>query len=249
MALELEPDRTQARPALPLLEVSGLDVNYGKRQVIFGLSLQVRAGEVVALLGHNGAGKTTLLKAIFGLIRPRAGSVRFGGEEAARRNNADTVKAGLSFTPAEAAVFRDLSVRDNLELGAFSVASRVLRQERVDTVTRLFPALRDRQRQVAGTLSGGQQRMLSIGMALMSGPKMMLLDEPSLGLTPALAQQMLEEVRRLATDEGLAILLVEQNVRAALRVAGRAYFMRMGRILLEESAEVMLARDKWWDLF
>lgn len=232
-----------------LLEVTALQVAYGKRQVIFDISMHVRPGEVVALLGPNGAGKTTLLKAIFGLLGVGAGSVRFAGEKAGHRSPSENVRAGASFTPAESAVFRDLSVEDNLELGAFSVVSRQVKDERIEKVYGLFPILSERRRQAAGTISGGQQRMLSIGMALMSGPRLMLLDEPSLGLAPGLAQQMLEEVKRLSATEGLAVLLVEQNVRAALRVSERAYFMRSGRILLEESAEAALARGKWWDLF
>ena len=129
------------------------------------------------------------------------------------------------------------------------MSDRHLKQERVDKVYGLFPVLAEKRRQPAGTMSGGQQRMLSIGMALMSGPKLMLLDEPSLGLAPALSQQMLEEVKRLAATEGTAVLLIEQNVRAALRVSQRVYFMRTGRILLEEPADVAQARGKWWDLF
>lgn len=237
----------KADPAL--LEVHGLDVAYGKRQVIFDLSIRVYPGEVVALLGHNGAGKTTLVKAIFGLLHARDGSVHFAGEDLARRSASENVRAGLSFTPAEAAVFRDLTVDDNLALGAFSVSDRNLKQKRAEKVYGLFPILGEKRRQAAGTMSGGQQRMLSIGMALMSGPRLMLLDEPSLGLAPALSQQMLEEVKRLAATEGMAVLLIEQNVRAALRVSQRVYFMRTGRILLEEPAEVALARGKWWDLF
>ena len=236
-----------ADPAL--LEVNGLDVAYGKRQVIFDVSIQVRPGEVVALLGHNGAGKTTLVKAIFGLLQARAGSVHFAGEDLVRRSASENVRAGLSFTPAEAAVFRDLTVDDNLALGAFSVSDRNLKQQRAEKVYGLFPILGEKRRQAAGTMSGGQQRMLSIGMALMSGPRLMLLDEPSLGLAPALSQQMLEEVKRLAATEGTAVLLIEQNVRAALRVSQRVYFMRTGRILLEEPADVAQARGKWWDLF
>lgn len=233
----------------PLLRVRDLNVAYGKRQVLAGVAINVQPGEVVALLGHNGAGKTTLLKAIFGLLPIQVGTVHFLGVDVTHQESADHVQAGLSFTPAESAVFRDLNVRDNLELGAFSVPARELRARRIEKVYELFPMLRSRQHQEAGTLSGGQQRMLSIGIALMAGPRLMLLDEPSLGLTPALSQQMLEAVKKLSTDEQLGVLLVEQNVRAALRVADRAYFMRTGRILLEEPADVALARGKWWDLF
>jgi branched-chain amino acid transport system ATP-binding protein len=236
-------------PGETVLSVKDVKASYGKRQVLHDVSLDIKRGEVVALLGHNGAGKTTLLKAVFGLLRPTAGSVQFQGAICSSRPYYANVEAGMSFTPSEAAVFRDLSVMENLELGGFTVRSAAERRARIPKIFEIFPVLSERTTQLAGTLSGGEQRMLSMGIALMSGPSLMLLDEPSLGLTPALAQRVLDMVRNLADREGMSVLVIEQNVRAALRVATRAYFIRSGRIILEEPADVALARGKWWDLF
>lgn len=247
--MALEPLLPAAQESEPLLKVTSLSAAYGKREAVSDVSMHVGRGEVVALLGHNGAGKTTLLKALFGLMSLSHGEVCFAGHPCSGRSYSENVKAGMSFTPAEAAVFRDLSVMENLELGGFTVRDADARQDRVEKIFAMFPVLRERTTQVAGTLSGGEQRMLSIGIALMSGPKLMLLDEPSLGLTPALAQRVLEGVHELATQDGVSVLVVEQNVRAALRVSSRAYFLRTGRIILEEPAEVALERGHWWDLF
>ncbi|MDO8211031.1 ABC transporter ATP-binding protein [Conexibacter sp. CPCC 206217] len=233
----------------PLLVVDRLVAGYDKSEVLFGVSLHVRPGEVVAVLGHNGAGKTTLLKAICGLLRPRGGEVSFGGERITNRDTASNVEDGLVFSPADAAVFRELPVLDNLALGGFTERDGQARQQRLRDVLELFPILAQRERQVAGTLSGGERRMLSIGIALMSRPRMILLDEPSNGIAPGLVDRIFAQVRELARAEGIAVVLVEQNVRSALRVADRAYFMRSGRMILEEPADVALARGEWWDLF
>jgi branched-chain amino acid transport system ATP-binding protein len=233
--------------ATAMLAAHHLTAGYGGRHVLFDVSIQVARGEVVAVLGHNGAGKTTLLKALFGLIPLAGGRVEFDGIETTGRPYTANVRAGMTFTPAEAAVFRDLTVRDNLELGAFTVSgSATARLERVLT---MFPVLAERQDQLAGTLSGGEQRMLSLGIALMAEPHLMLLDEPSLGIAPALAKGIFDQIQAFSRDQGLAVVLVEQNVRAALRIADRAYFLRAGHIILEESGEQALARGKWWDLF
>lgn len=232
-----------------VLVVEGLSAAYGPRTVISDVNVAVRRGEIVAVLGHNGAGKTTLLKTIFGLLSPRSGRVLLGDADATNRSAAANVVSGMSFTPAEAPVFRDLSVDVNLQLGAFTVRDEGVKAERMRRVLSLFPILAERADQAAGTLSGGEQRMLALGIALMSGPTLMLLDEPSLGIAPAQVQRLLGEIKSLCETDGLSVLLVEQNVRAALRVADRAYFMRAGRVILEEPAEVALARDHWWDLF
>lgn len=232
-----------------VLWLDRLSAGYGRRAVVHEVSLHVDRGEVVSLLGHNGAGKTTILKTILGIMKPTAGEVLFCSEHCSARSHSENVQAGMSFTPAEAAVFADLTVLDNLELGGFTVADATARKIRMEKIFDTFPILRDRVKQSAGTLSGGEQRMLSMGIALMSEPSLMLLDEPSLGLTPALAQRVLEMVRVLAEEDGMSVLVVEQNVRAALRVSSRAYFIRTGRIILEERADVALARSHWWDLF
>lgn len=233
----------------PLLDVRGLSAAYGKRSVLFDVSLNVRPGEIVAVLGHNGAGKTTLLRCIFGLMNPTAGSVRFSGGTITNRNYSRNVRDGISFTPAEAPVFRELTVRDNLSLGGFTVPRGPKKEARLEEVLSIFPILRERESQLAGTLSGGQQRMLAVGIALMTQPRLMLLDEPSLGLAPATVQQLLQQIHDLAERDRLAVILVEQNVRAALRVSDRAYFIRTGRVILEEEGSTARARDSYWDLF
>ena len=245
---------TTREPATPdrgggLLEVEGLGSSYGRRQVVFDVSLRVDAGEVATILGHNGAGKTTTMKTIFGLMKPTQGSVTYGGRDVAKMSVLERVQSGMSFVPAQQFVFGDLSVIDNLLLGAQSESSSEQIAERLDRVHKLFPILAERHRQLAGTMSGGQQRILSIGMALMSGPKLILLDEPSLGLAPVVFQQITEVLRELVVEKGLAVLLLEQNVQQALALADRVYVMRSGRTILEESADQMRARDHWWDLF
>jgi branched-chain amino acid transport system ATP-binding protein len=232
-----------------LLEVSGLRAGYGRRAVTFAVDLAVPRGEVVALFGHNGAGKTTTLKAIFGTVRPMAGTVRFDGVDITGAPCAGNVKRGLTLIPAEQFVFAELTVLDNLRLGAHLEPSAEVIRRRMERVYGVFPILAERADQLAGTMSGGQQRMLSIGLALMSGPKLLLLDEPSLGLAPTLVKQMMHVIGRLAREEGLSALLVEQNVAQTLPVVDRAYFMRSGRMILEETSRELRKRTSFWDLF
>lgn len=233
----------------PLLDVEALRAGHGRRQVVFDVDLRVAEGEIVAIFGHNGAGKTTTLSSIFGTVKPMDGSIRFGGKDVAGAAAAANVGRGLTLIPAENFVFADLSVIDNLRLGAQLERSGDVIARRLDRVHDVFPVLAERADQLAGTMSGGQQRMLSIGIALMSGPRLLLLDEPSLGLSPSLVQQVMEVIGRLSRDEGLSVLLVEQNVVQTLPVVDRAYFMRSGRIILEESSEALRTRDSFWDLF
>jgi len=232
-----------------LLAVEGLTTGYGRKQVVFGASLAVRAGEVVALIGHNGAGKTTTLKALAGLLPAWQGRVVFDGAPVERASSAARVRRGLAFVPQEHFVFADLTVAENLELGAFSVADRRLAAGRHEAVLTLLPVLAERRRQLAGTLSGGEQRMLSLGMALMMRPRLLLLDEPSLGLAPLLVERIMETIQDIVRRERLTVLLVEQNIRHALAIAARVYVMRTGRVILEESGAAMAARGEWWDLF
>lgn len=233
----------------PLLRVELLATGYGAKQIVFGVSLDVRAGEVVCLMGHNGAGKTTTLKAIFGLLPAWQGRVGLDGEPVERTSSAERVRRGLALVPQERFVFADLSVAENLDLGAFSVADGRLAQERRDKVLDLLPVLAERRRQRAGTLSGGEQRMLSLGMALMMQPRLLLLDEPSLGLSPLLVERIMGTIERIVRQERVTVLLVEQNVRQALPIADRVYIMRTGRLILEETGQAMAARGEWWDLF
>jgi len=247
---ELGSTTTTARERVSsLLQVEGLSAGYGKREVVHDVSLAVEAGEIVTILGHNGAGKTTILKSIFGLLRPYSGAVRLAGEDVTRQPCAARVRAGMSFVPAERPVFGELSVLDNLRLGAFSEPSSAARERRLEGVHELFPILAERAGQLAGTLSGGQQRALSIGMALMASPRLLLLDEPSLGLSPTLVRQTMQVLARLADEQSVSILMLEQNVVHALQIANRAYVVRSGRVLLEEGAAEMRNRGQWWDLF
>lgn len=232
-----------------MFQARNISSGYAKKQVLYDVSLSVKGGEIVAVLGHNGAGKTTLLKALVGFLPLYQGTIWFDKQEMTRLPYWKRIAIGMTFIPAEAPVFRDLTVQDNLELGAFTVRDSKARRSQMDVVFTLFPILAERRHQPAGALSGGQQRMLALGIALMARPKLMLLDEPSLGLAPNVVQSFFEQVRWLATNDHLAIILVEQNVRAALRIADRAYFIRNGQIILEEAAEKALARGKWWDLF
>jgi branched-chain amino acid transport system ATP-binding protein len=244
------PTESNPKPAdsphetAPALEVHNLNAHYGKRQVLFDVSLDVRPGEVVAVLGHNGAGKTTLLRTILGLVAQRSGRVSYLGRPIERVAYYRNVAAGIAYMPAEMSVFRPLDVETNLRLGAYTQASADL-----EAVWRAFPQLTTRRGQLAGTLSGGEQRMLAVGMALAARPKVMLLDEPSIGLSPAVAQQILTEVARLCREQGIAVLLVDQNVRGTLRVSHRVYYLRMGRVLLTEDASAALKREHYWNLF
>jgi branched-chain amino acid transport system ATP-binding protein len=248
-ALESTPAEAPVAEENPFLEVSSLRANYGQRQVLFDVSLNVGVGEVVAMFGHNGAGKTTMLNSIFGLVKPAGGRVRCDGDDLTGAPCARTVRHGMAYIASENFVFGELSVLDNLKLGAHLESARGLVRERLNGVYKLFPILEERGSQAAGTMSGGEQRMLSIGMALMSGPRLLLVDEPSLGLSPALVDQVMEAIGRLAREESLSVLLVEQNVVKTLPVVDRAYFVRSGRIILEESAEDLRKRESYWELF
>ncbi|MFI0353406.1 ABC transporter ATP-binding protein [Actinomadura sp. 9N407] len=233
----------------PLLEVSDLVAGYGRKEVLHGVGLRVGAGEIVTLMGHNGAGKTTMIRSVLGAVRPRSGSVRIAGRDTTRRPVRTAVAAGVAMIPSERFVFPDLSVHDNLLLGAANAPSGSDTAERLATVIELFPILTERAKQPAGSMSGGQQRMVSLGMALMARPKLLLLDEPSLGLAPSVVETIFGRLRALADDERIGILLLEQNVKQALRITDRAYAMRSGRVILEESAEQLRLRTDFWDLF
>jgi branched-chain amino acid transport system ATP-binding protein len=234
---------------LSLLSVEELATGYGRKQVVFGISLRLDAGEIVALMGHNGAGKTTALKAMAGLLPAWSGRIVLDGEPIGHLSSALRVRHGLGLVPQEHFVFADLTVAENLELGTFSVTDARTANEQRDKVLTLLPVLRERRRQLAGTLSGGEQRMLSLGMALMRRPRLLLLDEPSLGLAPLLVERIMQTIQDIARRDGLTVLLVEQNVRHALAIAGRVYIMRTGRLILEEASAAMAARGEWWDLF
>lgn len=233
----------------PLLKVDGLYAGYGRKQVVFDVSFHVDQGEVVTLLGHNGSGKTTTIKTILGLFPAQKGHITYQDRDVTRAGSRANVRAGMALIPSERFVFSDLTVIDNLLLGGANERDPAKRAERLQQVHTLFPILKDREQQLAGTMSGGQQRMLSLGILLMAGPRLLMLDEPSLGLAPAVVQQIFDTVRGLTRTEGLSVLLLEQNVGQALRITDRVYVMRSGRIILEETAEQMKARGSYWDLF
>ena len=229
---------------MALLEVDGIHVFYGNIEALAGLSIRVDAGEMVAILGSNGAGKTTTLRAISGLERAREGSVRFDGRDITRTPAHEIVAQGLCQVPEGRRIFGTLTVAENLALGGYLMRGhpQELRRRR-DTVLTTFPRLGERRGQLAGTLSGGEQQMLAIGRALMTQPRLITLDEPSLGLSPMLARTILKIVRRFA-DEGVAVLVVEQNARQALAVADRAYVLETGRIVLEGRATELAADER-----
>jgi branched-chain amino acid transport system ATP-binding protein len=232
-----------------VVRASGLCAGYGRKQVVFDVDLKLDEGEIVAIVGHNGAGKTTTLATIFGMIPAFGGTIEYLGQDVSHAKPRQNVQRGMSLIPAERFVFPDLTVRENLLLGAVHEKSSDVRNKRLERVKKLFPILDERSEQKAGTMSGGQQRMVSLGLALMSGPKLLMLDEPSLGLAPAVVIELFNAIRRIATEEGLSVLLLEQNIGQTLRIADRFYVMRSGRMILEETAAQMAARKDYWDLF
>ena len=224
----------------PLLAVEDLRVAYGAVAAIRGVSLTVAAGEVVALLGGNGAGKSTMLRAISGLVRPRGGRIKLAGETIHRLSPARIVRLGIGHCPEGRRIFASLSVAENLRLGAAQRHDRGAVAEDRERMFALFPILRERQQQPAGTLSGGEQQMLALARALMARPKLLMLDEPSLGLAPLLVQQIFRRLAELKAA-GTTMLLVEQSIAVALELADRAYVLRTGEVSLEGSAATLKA--------
>lgn len=223
-----------------VLSLSDVEAGYGRIRALDGISLEVRRGEIVTLLGANGAGKTTTLKTISGLVRATAGSIKFEGQELVGKKASDIARLGVVHVPEGRHVLRGLSVRENLELGGFTVSDAGLRRERLDEVFGLFPILERRQHQDGSLLSGGEQQMLAVGRALMHGPKVLLLDEPSMGLAPKLVIETMRIVK-LLNERGATILLVEQNARLALKLASYGYVLETGVIRMEGEAAVLSA--------
>jgi branched-chain amino acid transport system ATP-binding protein len=246
------PDAPPHRPASPepLLRLAGVEAGYGKKRVLDQVDFVIGRGEAVALLGHNGAGKTTLLQTVFGLQPIWEGRISFEGQPLAGRHSARAAVAlGMAMIPAEHFVFPDLTVLENLRLGARSLSASD-GAKRIETAYANFPVLGERADQLAGSMSGGEQRIVSLAMALMRRPVLLLLDEPSLGLSPIIAERVMTQVRELV-KQGVSVVLVEQNIPPALSVASRVYVLRSGRIILEESADAFAARgrENWWALF
>jgi branched-chain amino acid transport system ATP-binding protein len=224
-----------------LLSVSSAHIAYGKVEAVRSVSLDVAAGEIVTIIGANGAGKTTLLNAIMGIL-PLKGSVTFSGMDMTRLDIEDRVAAGLSLVPEHRELFGTMNVEDNLQLGAFRIARAVAAQS-LERVYTLFPRLKERQKQLAGTLSGGEQQMLAMGRALMGAPKLLMLDEPSLGLAPIIVADIFRIIGELRAS-GVSVLLVEQNAQAALQIADRAYVMELGEFILNGPAKDIAANQR-----
>jgi branched-chain amino acid transport system ATP-binding protein len=226
--------------ASPLLRVSGIDVAYGEVQVLWNVSLDVFPGEIVALVGANGAGKSTLLSTISGLLKPRSGTIEFAGERIERASTRHIVELGLAHVPEGRRLFPAMSVRDQLLLGAFRRTDRAEVEQDVERVLDIFPRVRERMTQLAGSLSGGEQQMVAIARGVMARPKLLMIDEMSLGLAPVLIENLMETIGQLNAD-GMTILLVEQDVQAALERATRGYVLETGHVVLEGSAQQLLA--------
>lgn len=227
-----------------MLTLRNVQTFYGDLQALYGVSLSVKDGEIVSVIGNNGAGKTTTLMTISGVLRPRRGEIHFDARRIDALTSADIVGLGLGHVPEGRQLFPSMTVEENLLMGACSRRAKGSRGKTMARVYDLFPRLRERQRQLAGTLSGGEQQMLAIGRALMSGPKLLLLDEPSMGLAPLIVQEIFRVIGSLAREKGTTILLVEQNARAALKMADRGYVIETGRIILQgDAAELLENRE------
>ena len=231
-----------------MLAIRDIETGYGKKQVLFGVSLEVRQGEIVALIGPNGAGKSTILKSVCGLLPTWKGEITFEGTPINGSTPARNVARGVTFCPQGNRVFDELTVMENLEVGGFQLPRKELKP-RIEHVFEMFPVLRERSRQNAGRLSGGEQQMLALARALVPKPKLLMLDEPSLGLAPNLAAAVFEKVSQINRAAGVTVLIVEQKVRDVLRIANRAYGLRLGRVVIEGSPDAILGGDNLKRLF
>lgn len=226
-----------------MLRVEKLEVAYGKLQALWGVTFDVHEGEIVALVGANGAGKTTTLKTISGLLRPKAGSIWLGEKIVAHRSPAEIAELGVVHIPEGRKLFPAMTVLENLLMGSYPRPARPRRRERLEQVFAIFPKLRERQKQLAGTLSGGEQQMVAIGRGLMAGPKVMMLDEPSLGLAPIMVAEMFRVIGEI-NRAGVTVLLVEQNTEHALALAHRAYVLESGRVALAGTGKELLTNEQ-----
>jgi branched-chain amino acid transport system ATP-binding protein len=224
----------------PLLELSAVDTFYGPIHILQGLDLEVRAGELVCLLGGNASGKSTTLKSILGIVQPRNGSVRFAGEDVTRRTTSYRIRKGMAIVPENRRLFAPMTVLENLQMGAYLRGGGT--KEDFERVYGLFPRVYERRSQLAGTLSGGEQQMVAMGRALMSQPKLLLMDEPSMGLAPILVERSFEIIKQV-NDAGVAMLIVEQNANVSLSIADRGYVLSTGRCVLHGKASELIAND------
>ncbi len=228
---------------MTMLEARGLEVSYGQIKAVKGIDLNVNPGELVCLIGANGAGKTTTLKSLAGSLAPSAGDIRFEGESISGRPSHELVRRGIALVPEGRGIFGRLTVEENLRLGAYARRDAAGIRQDMDRAYGLFPRLAERRKQYAGTLSGGEQQMLAIGRALLSRPRLLLLDEPSMGLAPILVQKIFEIIRKISA-EGVTLLLVEQNAKLALEISHRGYVLESGRVTLADEARALLANPR-----
>ena len=232
-----------------MLQVEQLETGYGKKQVLFGLSLEVRQGETVAIIGPNGAGKSTVLKAVCGLIQPWTGQIRFEDQLLNGSTPAKNVSRGITFAPQGNRVFPDMTVMENLEIGGCQLPKQELRT-RIEHVLDMFPLLRERPKQAAGKLSSGEQQMVALARALIPKPKLLMLDEPSLGLSPGIVKDVFERIQTISRETGISILIVEQKVREVLAICKRVYSLKLGRIAFEgPPGELIGDKSRLKDLF
>jgi branched-chain amino acid transport system ATP-binding protein len=231
-----------AKTGAALLQLSNVNTFYGPSHILQDVSLQVNKGEIVCLLGANAAGKTTTMKTIFGLVRARSGSIRFEGESIERKLPGDIVRTGMALVPEARRIFSRMTVLENLEMGAFIRNNRAEIKSDIDRVCQIFPRIKERLKQIAGTMSGGEQQMLAMGRALMSRPRMICMDEPSMGLSPILVETVFDTVQSIRAD-GVTIFLVEQNASMALSLADRGYVLQTGKIVLSDTAANLLTND------
>ncbi|MGC3958665.1 MAG: ABC transporter ATP-binding protein [Verrucomicrobiota bacterium] len=227
-----------------MLEVKNLHVCYGVISALQDVSLSVKAGSIVTLIGANGAGKSTTLRAISGLVKPRGGEIRFNGQNISGLPAHEIVKLGLSHVPEGRMVFANLTVHENLMMGAYLQRDKAVIQQELELVFKTFPRLKEREKQIAGTLSGGEQQMLAIGRALMSKPKFLMMDEPSLGIAPLLVKAIFEKIVEINRTHGITILLVEQNANLALEVSHYGYVLETGKIILQNESPALRADPK-----
>jgi branched-chain amino acid transport system ATP-binding protein len=225
-----------------VLQIDNLDFSYGDLQVLWGLSLQVNQGEIVTVLGANGAGKSTTLRNVSRLVRPSSGTITFDGKDLCKMESHQVVELGVIQVPEGRRIFPEMTVLENLRMGSFVKATRPDRQRNIERAFSLFPRLAERQKQLGGTLSGGEQQMLAIGRGLMANPRLLLLDEPSLGLSPLFVKNIFEIIQEI-NRQGTTILLVEQNVFQSLRISHRAYVLETGRVVLSGTGEELLGNE------
>ena len=226
-----------------MLKVEGLRAGYGAINILWDLSFTIGDGEIVAILGSNGAGKTTMVRAVTGIVRPSVGSVVFDGEELAKKSSRYILDKGIVQVPEGRQLFTEMTVLENLEMGAFNAATQAAFEKNLETVYRWFPKLRERAKQAAGTLSGGEQQMVAVARAIIGMPKLLILDEPSLGLAPNIVDEILAVASTMAKEDGISVMLVEQDITKALSCADRGYVIENGRIALEGTAAELSANE------